>query len=359
MRLADVLSWAKRNERRLGVVLFTFGFFTDFFTFGLLPVETVNVVFVFYLLLACACALGAHAFASFPASALWWKKALSIICPLGVQYAFGGLLSGFLVFYTAHSAVIASWPFLMVLLLVYIGNEYFRMYKHYLVFQTTLFFFTLYAYAVFGLPLIVKSLGPFVFIGSTTLALLLFVVFLLLLRRINTARFDEEIRLISIAVLGIVLVISGSYAFGVIPPIPLALKDVGIYHSFSRTHEGYLGAGEAPKVWWDLRPQTLHVEPGSALYAYSAVAAPIEFGSVIVHRWEHKSEDGTWITKSKISFPIRGGRIEGYRGYSVVGALSEGEWRVSVETKNGQTIGRMRFDVLFTDQHPELFEKQL
>ena len=53
-----------------------------------------------------------------------------------------------------------------------------------------------------------------------------------------------------------------------------------------------------------------------------------------------------WISASRISFPIRGGREEGYRGFSQKSNVFPGSWRVYVETKDGQIIGRIRFDVV-------------
>lgn len=357
--LSALLSWAAKNERRLGAALFAFGFLTDFFTFGLLPVQVVNVIFIAYLVLAGACALGAHAFAAVPENSPWWRRSLSILFPLGVQYAFGGLLSGFVVFYTAHSVILASWPFLLFLALVYIGNEYFRMYKHYLVFQTTIFFFALYAYAIFGLPLFIGRIGPWTFLGSTIIAFVLFLAFLYLLRLVNRRRFEEEFRPAAAAAVAVIVVITGSYFMGVIPPIPLAMKDAGVYHSLIKIPDGYLGTREAPRAWFDPRPPVVRLSAGEPLYAYSAVAAPISFSSTIVHRWEQDIPGSGWTTESKIAFPITGGREGGYRGYSTKTNMSEGQWRVSVETPSGQVIGRIRFDIERTAEPPVLIEKAL
>ncbi len=339
-------------------MLFAIGFLTDFLTFGLLPVEVVSWFFLAYLSLAAVCALGAHAFAMVPDNATWWRRALHVVFPLGVQYAFGGLLSGFVVFYTAHSVVAASWPFLLFLALVYIGNEYFRMYKHFLVFQTSLFFLTLYAFAIFALPLLMGTMGPWIFLGSTALAAGIFALFLLLLRIVNQGRYKESRRQIAGASAGIILVITASYFAGLIPPIPLALADSGIYHSLIKVPGGYRVEGEAAREWWDVRTPIVHQAPGNLLYAYSAVAAPISFSSTVVHRWE-REQDGRWVTESRISFPISGGRAGGYRGYSVKEGLSPGKWRVSVETPGGAVIGRMRFDIESADVVPALIEKTL
>ncbi len=356
----NVLAWAAKNERPLGAALFAFGFFTDFFTFGVLPIELVNYFFIGYLALAAVSCLGSHIFIHYHDSTSWWKKTLSVLFPLGAQYAFGGLLSGFVVFYTAHSVVTVSWPFLIVLALVFVGNEYFRMYKQYLVFQTTLLFFSLYAYTIFGVPLILGSLGPLVFAWSTLAAVVLFALFLLALRLLNTARYKESRMRILQACAAILIAVSGSYMFGVIPPIPLVMKDAGMYHSLSKISGGYRVEGEAPREWWDLRTPVVHHVPNTYVYAYSAIAAPVKFGSTVVHRWErYDTKENDWITVSKVAFPITGGRSQGYRGYSERNSLPEGKWRVSVETANGQVIGRIRFDVETVEQSPELQEKNL
>jgi hypothetical protein len=363
LRATDILNtwlaWAAKYERRLGAALFTFGFLTDFLTFGLLPVEVVNYIFLGYLVVAFSCALGAQVFSNEPSTAPYARRALSVVFPLGVQYAFGGLLSGFLVFYTAHSFILASWPFLLFVALIYIGNEYFRMYKHYFVFQMTLLFFCVYAYAVFALPLLVGALGPFIFLGSTFLAVVLFVAFVALLYHINRTRVKEGLRMLSLFCSCIVLVIVGAYFSGALPPVPLVLVSGGAYHEISRSHESYRALSEAPSPWYVIGPPVLHIKAGTDVYAFSAVAAPIRFGSVIVHRWErHDSAEG-WVTESKIAFPIRGGREGGYRGYSIKSNPTEGAWRVSVETPTGQAIGRIRFDVVQVEKASTLEEQIL
>ena len=357
VRFSNFLGWAAANERKLGAGLFAFGFATDFFTFGLLPVSVVSLIFLGYLALAALCAIGAHAFADAPATKSW-SRALAIAFPLGVQYAFGGLLSGLVVFYAAHSVVAASWPFLLFLAAIYVGNEYFRMYKHYLAFQTTLLFFTLYAYAIFALPLYLGVIGPFVFLGSTVLAAAAFGAVLFLLRLVNQKRLEGELKLVSFAAGAVIAAVSLSYFTGVIPPIPLAMKDAGIYHSLEKIPGGYRVKGEAPREWWDLRTPVVHA--GAApVYAYSAVAAPISFSSSVVHRWERDVEGKGWVTESRVSFPISGGREGGYRGYSTKDGLTPGRWRVSVETPNGQVIGRIRFDVAQAVAAPALIETAL
>ncbi|MEK7079713.1 MAG: DUF2914 domain-containing protein, partial [Patescibacteria group bacterium] len=65
-----------------------------------------------------------------------------------------------------------------------------------------------------------------------------------------------------------------------------------------------------------------------------------------VHHWEHYNEvTKHWVDEGHITFAISGGRDGGYRGYSEKDNLASGKWRVTVETLEGQVIGRISFHV--------------
>ena len=117
------------------------------------------------------------------------QRGIAVLFPLVAFYALGNLFSGFVIFYAKNSVIGVSWPFIVILILLYAGSEYFRMYKHYLVFQTTLFFFALYAFAIFALPLVTGTIGPWTFAGSTLAASLICSFFLLILCIANRKRF--------------------------------------------------------------------------------------------------------------------------------------------------------------------------
>jgi len=139
--LKRVLSWAQRNERHLGAVLFVFGFGGDIFTFAYLSVGLANLAFIAYLVSAAVCTLGSHLFSASREHSTVWRRTLSVLFPLGAQFAIGSLLSGCLIFYTKSSALLVSWPFLLLLVVVFIGNEYFRTYYKHLAFQNVLLYF--------------------------------------------------------------------------------------------------------------------------------------------------------------------------------------------------------------------------
>ncbi len=342
--LSKILSWVAAHERPLGAGLFALGFLTDLLTFGLLPVGVVNIFFLTYLALAGVCTFGTHVVSVYAERDVWWRKTLSVAFPLGAQYALGGLLSGFFVFYGKSSVIAVSWPFLLLLFLVYAGNEYFRAHKAKLVFQTVLFFFALYAYAIFALPLVVGTLGPWVFLGSTAITASLFGLFLFLLKRTHTARYRESRPRILGYAIGILLAVNIAYFGGFIPPIPLVLTHAEVYHELVRTNNGYQVVTDAPKTWWNPFPRTVPLTAGSPLYFVSAVNAPGAFSTTLTHEWEHLVPGDGWQPRTRVSFRITGGRAEGYRGYSVSEHPEEGMWRVTVRAGT-QVVGRLTFKV--------------
>ena len=341
-----LLAWAQKNERHLGAAVFVLGFLTDIIALVLLEVTVVLAVAGVYLTLAATAVFLGHLAAPWRDHPRAWRRSVTVLLPLLAQYLIGNLLSWFLIFYTKSATLEASWPFLILLALVFLGNEWFRKYKDRLAFVAVLLFFVGYAYAIFALPLLIGRLGPDIFLLSTGIALGSLFLYLFLLAQASLPRRIAGFPQIVGASLGIVIVVVTSYFTGLIPPIPLSLKDSGVYHSLTRTESGYTVQGESGREWWDPRPDKVRVGSGKTLYVFSSVAAPSRFGAVVVHRWQRYDEGvRAWITTSRVAFPISGGRIEGYRGYSE-NSVTPGAWRVRVETENGQVIGQLRFDAV-------------
>ncbi|MHB1117932.1 MAG: DUF2914 domain-containing protein [Minisyncoccota bacterium] len=151
------------------------------------------------------------------------------------------------------------------------------------------------------------------------------------------------------------------YFANIIPPIPLVLKEAGVYHLVGRTAEGTYVARTEPRKWNDFlawyRP-TVHHVPGEPVYFYSAVFAPTRLEVAILHEWQYfDSKKDEWVTTDLLRFRVIGGRDGGYRGYSVKENLFAGRWRVNVITKRGQPLGRTSFMVIDTPVAPMLETK--
>jgi hypothetical protein len=290
-------------------------------------------------------------------------KTARVLLSLLAQFVTGGLLSGCLIFYTKDAALTASWPFILLLVGIFVGNEFFRLYRERLAFRAVLFFFTLYAYTIFALPSFIHTIGPATFIESTAVAFGINLVFLIGLAFAGWKRFKASFWEITGGVVFIAAVVNICYFTGIIPPLPLGIRNVGVYQSVTRVSTVnasiYELSGElSTSPWWDIdhiEPTTVHLVLGSPLSVYSAVFAPISFSTAVVHRWQwYDDSTHKWITQADIAFPIEGGRDGGYRGYSTLTGIKQGKYRVSIETLSGLVIGRIYFNVVYVTVPPPL-----
>lgn len=379
----------RRYERHISAAAMVLGFAADNFTFGRVDHPGPHIVFIAYLAVAGATIALAHALqtradrhkARLPSTGYGTAdepkcesavagqapvadqpSRIRLWLPAITQFALGGLWSGFLVFYWRSAALGASWPFLLVLLGFLIGNEFFRRYHSRLVFAALLFFFALYSYAVFVVPVFTKTIGVGMFLLSGALAVALFTAFLAVLKALGAARYRQS-RLMLIG--GAILVAAAMNAFyfgGILPPLPLALSDVGVYLDIRHTGQVYIARAE-DEPWTarlGLTRPVVHVAPGQRLVLYSAVFAPIKMTTRITHRWEWRDAGlHQWRTQSVVSFEISGGRARGYRGYSLKSNPRPGDWRVDIDTEDGRRIGRLAFTVVDVAAPAETTEKVL
>ncbi len=265
------------------------------------------------------------------------------------QFAIGGLSSGFLVFYSRSAAFASSWLFLLVLVGFLIGNEVFKKYHSRLVFSSLLLFFSLYSYSVFVVPVVTRTMGKAVFIVSGVIAVVVFLLFLQLLARIGRDRFRESRLALLGGTIAITVAMNAFYFTSLLPPLPLALADVGVYQSVKKVGDKYIATGEA-QSWYNklgFSPAVVHVVAGKPLSLYSAIFAPVKLTTRITHRWQfYNASKRRWVTLSSVSFPISGGREGGYRAYSIKSKPRPGDWRVDIATDDGRLVGRFRFVVV-------------
>lgn len=357
IRVEALLTWAQKNERHLGALVFVFGFATDIFTFGELELSWVSLVFVGYLLITAIAILITHnLYSKDTSSERPVQKTFRIMSPLVAQFCIGSLLSGTLIFYTRSATLFVSWPFLFLLVIIFFGNEYLRKYKERLTFQAIQFFIVIYSYTLFALPFYTHTLTKQSFLFSTLITLGVSFLFFCLLFYIGKQRFIDSFKRLLGACTLLTLILIGSYYTGILPPLPLSLKDVGVYHTLERTGTEYILQKEPDAPWYRLfATQIVHVKTGELLYGYSAVFAPGAFSTDLMHTWErYDSVERKWVLQSKIAFPLSGGRDAGYRGYSYISAPEPGLWRLSVLSESEQVLGRVQFQVENVDTDPAL-----
>jgi hypothetical protein len=288
-----------------------------------------------------------------------WVLKIAPFLSVVVQFAFGGLLSGYLSLYSRSASVAVSWIFVIAVALLMIGNERFRRLYVRFTFQIAIFFTTVFSFLIFFLPVVLHRIGPMIFMFSGATSLVLISLFLLLLKRIAPEIVKRDKTKAARAIAAIFLVFNVLYFTNLIPPLPLSLKEAGVYHRVTRVGTEYHLLAE-PVPWYERYLNyntTFHRTVGEDTYVYSAIFAPTGLSTIVLHQWQRfDTEIGSWVTTDTVRFTISGGRDGGYRGYSIKSGLTQGKWRVNVLTQYGQTIGRIAFTVVSADTAPELRE---
>ncbi|HEY4513097.1 MAG TPA: DUF2914 domain-containing protein [Candidatus Paceibacterota bacterium] len=276
-----------------------------------------------------------------------------------LQFAFGGVFSAYLVLYFRSADILVAWPFIALLATIFIANEFLK--KHYirLSFQISLFFLSIYWFMIFIVPVLLHRIGVLVFLFSGFVSLAIITIFIAILFRIIKDKFEKSKKLLNALIMGIFVSVNFLYFTNLIPPIPLSLKDAGIFHSIQKNEKGNYEVTYEEYGWrgYFKLYENFNKTPDEPVYAYSAVFSPKNLNLKIIHEWQYYNETGKeWVTESKINLAVVGGRDGGFRTYSMRSNLTEGKWRVRVMTEGGQTIGHIRFNVIPADLKPPLIK---
>ncbi len=342
-----------RFERPMSLGALAVGFAFDLYIAKSPESIADNILLLSYLFIAAAIIILLHIHKT--RNEAREHPAQPLVLLLMLQFCLGGLASNLLVLYGKSGTLGGSALFILLLAALLLGNEFFKSRYAQLLLAVAVYYFLLLTYCLIALPTFVfHSLGTKIFLISAATSLvpigvLLAILYSAVLRGSKSASRRGQLLQMAGAVAGGLVMFNALYFFNVIPPAPLALKAVGVYHSVVE-HEGtYTGEFEVPAwfVFWRDTAATYTIVPGQPAYCFSAVFAPGALQTTIVHRWEYfYPKTGHWITVSRVSFPLAGGREDGYRGFSQKQVLEPGQWRCDIETAEGQLIGRITFDMV-------------
>jgi len=334
-------------KKWISTIAFVTGFFVDAFTLTRIDLLYSNLVFVFYLVIVLIGIFLVHAVETRLFAPRFLLR-LRAFLPILIQFPIGGLFSGFLIFYVKSSSFFTSWPFVLILFTLFIGNEFFRKRYEKLIFQITLFYFALFTYLVMAVPMTLHTMGTSTFIFAGILSLFIIFIIQQILKKFFEKLYTQGAKIFWACIAFIYVGFHILYFTNSIPPIPLALKEIGVFHSVVRTEDGYRVKFERP-AWYEFWRETsgiYHKNKNEVAYCFSSVFAPTHLQTEVYHSWQRRTADGKWIRESRIPFTIEGGRGGGYRGYTFKQNLDKGVWRCVVETENMQVIGETTFNVV-------------
>jgi hypothetical protein len=341
------IGWARKHERQISALSLAGGFAFDSASFGRIDHAVTQAVFIVYLLVAGIAIAVLHVLESRPDGRKPSDKTRTILVAI-TQFALGCLLSGFCVFYIRSASVTSSWPFLLAMAAIFIGNEYMRRYHARLVFAALLFFFAIYSYAILLVPIVIGRIGRVPFLISGAIAVVIFFFFMRALAQLGHERYRGARMQVRIGMVLITVFLNIAYFLRLLPPLPLVLTDAGVYHEVKRVGADFQAAQEDEPPEWQALFGThaiMHVQKGAKLYLYNAVFAPRGLHTRLVHDWQWLNPGRGWQSQQRVPVDIAGGREDGYRFYTTKTSPQPGQWQVNIMTGDGRSVGRVRFAV--------------
>ena len=274
-----------------------------------------------------------------------------------VHFLLGTLLNLYTLFFFKSSSLFVSFAFMIVLVLLLVANDSKRLKALGVSFKFALFSLCLLSFCASIVPVLVGSIGLFVFLLSMLVGCLPLAVINRRIR-IHAPERTHQARQQILVPFGLVLIAFLSlYLFRLIPPVPLSIPFIGVYHNVERSEDTYRLSHERP-FWriWHHGDQKFLAQPGDKVYVYFRIFSPTRFSDEVLMRWYWKDNTGRWRLQDSIPIKILGGREEGFRGYGMKSNYQPGDWKLQVETTDKREIGRVYFDVAAAPEAPREFE---
>ena len=254
-----------------------------------------------------------------------------------LQFCFGTLFSALVIFYFLSSSYLPGFLLVLCLVLMLGLNEILESHYHRFTLTWTLFGICVILFLNFALPHLFRSLHPIWFFLSTAMGVLVVYV----LKKLSSKASGTLWPTYAMAA-GLVLL----YIFNAIPPVPLVKKEMAICRALEKKAGIYTAKIELPKpsVFWRRSESRVRQLPGEKIFCFTSVFLPQGIACTLYHSWRYKDpKTDSWVEVSRIGFPIRGGRKEGFRGFTYKRNLAPGAWSVRVETETGRVVGTTHF----------------
>jgi len=263
-----------------------------------------------------------------------------------LHFILGTLLNGYAIFYFKSSSALNSLFFIALLGALLIINEFKRFGKSQTQVHVAFLSLCLISWLISLMPTLMGFIGTVPFLCAVLASLVLFLAYHRALRPRVTSnpRLLKTHLLYPYGVIQIVFVIL--YFINAIPPVPLSVKYMGIYHDVKKSEAGWEVTYTRPQwKFWQNGDQVFLARPGDEIFCYVQIFAPVRFKDQLQVRWLYWNDKRGWLSSDAIPMPVLGGRDEGYRAVTKKSNFQQGIWRVQVETMGNREIGRVDFEV--------------
>lgn len=289
-----------------------------------------------------------------PLKQRYYKHRLAIL-----SFFLGTLLNVYTLFFFKSSSLIVSFSFLLLMMALLLLNEFGPFRWLGLSFKFALLSLCGLSFCATVVPIALGYVGVTVFVASMIVGCIPMVALAAWIKSRSPERFPRARKEILVPfglMLGAFLL---AYLFRVIPPVPLSIPFIGVYHSVERVKDQYRLSHERP-AWrvWHNGDQEFRAQPGDRVFVFFRVFSPARFADEVRMQWFLHQESG-WALQDTVPIKITGGRAEGFRGYGFKSKYQPGDWKVQIETTDGREIGRIYFTLETVSASPRFFDVDL
>lgn len=264
---------------------------------------------------------------------------------LVVHFLFGSLLSVYTIFYYTSASAFTSLMFILLLAGLMLANEIPKFQRLGLPVRVILFSICVLSYFSFFYPILFGHVGAFPFwLGFISSAFVMGMIWKFNFK--GSSSMELLKRNVLMPSIGIHLFFLIGYYTSLIPPVPVAVKKIGIYYNLEKSEGNYIGYHLKP-FWniWGKGSQDFKTRPGDKVMVILSIFSPANFEDKVFLKWFYDDRQEGWTLQDTIPMTILGGRDNGFRGFGSKSNFQEGEWRVTVETSDNREVGRINFSI--------------
>lgn len=278
-----------------------------------------------------------------------------------IHFLFGTLLNVFTLFYLKSTSGLLSLLFLVFLGALLVVNELPRFRKRGPMVRFALLSMCLTTYLALLLPVLLGFLSRWLFVAAVVLSCAALAGLLRSLPRGTDDTWSMGERMAGPA-FGMQALLVIAYFAGIIPPVPLSVQYMGIYHEVAIESQSEAAGTAAPgtaapaagrtyllkhqRPWWlpwRHGDQDFRAREGDVVHCFARIFAPNGFRDAIFVHWRVKGANGRWEDQGRARLEISGGRDAGFRADATKKNYRPGRWRVEIETEDGRDLGVIYF----------------
>jgi hypothetical protein len=261
-----------------------------------------------------------------------------------LHFMLGTLLNAYSIFYFQSASGFTAVGLLVVVAALLALNELPRFRRFGPLVLHALYSICLTSYFAYLFPVLMGRIRPWMFylaVAAATVPLAAHVLLLL--------RWGKGHRLVArhaIPGFGVQALFVLLYALRVAPPVPLAIKQIGIYHDVQREPGGWRLFHQQPSwKFWQNGDQDFLARPGDKLFCFARIFAPRHFHDGVSIVWFHHEPRQGFRLVHRLPLSVSASSAVGFGTDAYLTEPAPGDWRVEIQSEDGRTIGQLGFHV--------------